>query len=108
MPYKRKKWSPFTASADYSREQKDDFYDIIKEREEKDSKDAAKRNEDMYTHGLGIEAQEGGGSVWKKIDDKKKKKKKTIKEINADPNIKQQVYLFGNPKLRVGSFKKKK
>tara|TARA_Y100001938_G_C7843575_1_gene307310 strand:+ start:344 stop:553 length:210 start_codon:yes stop_codon:yes gene_type:complete len=66
MPYKRKKWSPFTASGDYTSEQKDDFYDIVKEREEKDSKDAAKRDEDMYTHGLGVEAQEGGGSVWKK------------------------------------------
>jgi hypothetical protein len=31
---------------------------------------------------------------------------KSIKQINKDPNIKQHAYLFGNPKLRIGSFKK--
>jgi hypothetical protein len=31
---------------------------------------------------------------------------KSIKQINKDPNIKQHAYLFGNPKLRIGSFTK--
>ena len=34
-------------------------------------------------------------------------KKRSVKELNKDPNVRQQVYLFGNPRLRVGSFKPK-
>tara|TARA_R100000808_G_C2034971_1_gene77113 strand:+ start:221 stop:484 length:264 start_codon:yes stop_codon:yes gene_type:complete len=87
MAYKQKKWSAFT--------QKDDKKKTYpKHYTEEDIKFLEEQNEDIVREEdkIGIEV-------------KVKAKKPTLKELNKNPNVKQQVYIG---KKRIGSFKPKK
>ena len=75
MPYKRKKWSPFTSN-EYTEEELDQIAEAMAEKDSGERRRAEKSYQNMHDFGKSDEAYSDRGSVWQKRDDKKKKKNK--------------------------------
>ena len=74
MPYKRKKWSPFTSN-EYTEEELDQIAEAMAEKDSGERRRAEKSYQNMHDFGKGDIADSSQGSVWQKTDDKKKTNK---------------------------------
>ena len=75
MPYKQKKWSPFTSN-EYTEEDIDQIAQHMTASERRKQERAEKAYQNMHDFGKGDIADSNQGSVWQKTDDKKKKTNK--------------------------------